>query len=386
MSTPLGMANLPFTYAELQGAAEDKRVNKRAHPSLPYDIYNYADEVQYTNLWDDITRNCRGLIVDRDGNVVKRPWKKFFNLGHENMPIQFTDPVEVMDKVDGSLGILYPVPQAPTPSEKNFGFNGTSRREYAIATRGSFTSDQAYYATFKIWGEKYAEYYDDRAEQVYMDDYTLLFEIIYPKNRVVLNYHGMEDLVLLGAVETATGYYLSPVVAGNMFAWPGPVVETYEFNTITDAIAHMGRPNKEGYVIRSHNWLVKIKEPDYLDLHRLVTNLTAKTVWDKLKSGTPAEKIIASFPDEFHDDVKGLIIPLLEQFAKRSRQIAEKYITYVSSMDLPVKDEDYRKTFAHRVKKDKDARYMFAMLDNKSIADTLWTELRPREEPLDFNV
>lgn len=360
----IGMANLPFTYAELQKAVEDKRVSKRSHPSLPYDIYNYTDEVQYTNLWDDITMACRGLIVDRDGNVIKRPWRKFFNLGHENMPIQFTDPVEVMDKADGSLGILYP------------GSMG-----WSIATRGSFESDQAIHATY-IWRKNYEPYYDDPVEQSYMSEFTLLFEIIYPKNRVVLNYHGMDDLILLGSVETATGYYFGPRETAAMFAWPGPVVEVYDYNTLTDAIAHMGRPNAEGYVIRSHNWLVKIKEPDYLDLHRLVTNLTSKTVWDKLKSGVSAEKIIASFPDEFHDDVRELVVPLLEQFAKRSRQIAEKYIGYVSSMELPVKNEDYRKTFAHRVKKDKDARYMFAMLDNKSIAATLWTELKPREEPL----
>lgn len=370
------MYNLPFTFEELQEAVDQKRVTKRDHDTLPYSIYNYTDEVQYLNTWDKITENCRGLIIRDNGHVIARPWKKFFNLGQVNLPVQTTDPVEVMDKVDGSLGILYHIPEPYGPMQKNDGFTGIV--EHAIATRGSFNSSQAWHAT-KIWRERYAEFYDTVVECETLRDYTILFEIIYPKNRIVLNYDGMDDLILLGAVETKTGYYLGPKTIANMIAWPGPVVETYEFNTISDALSNMGRQNREGFVIRSHNFLVKIKEPDYLDLHKLVTNLTAKTVWEKLRNGKTPSEIISAFPDEFHDDVKVLLKPLLEDFEKRWIDIHSNWrlVELAAFERFGIKPD--RSEWASVIKKYDDKIYLFALLDGRDITEMLWKELRPRE-------
>ena len=50
------------------------------HPSLPLTIWNYSDKVQYEGLWDETLLQCRGLVTDDEGNVVARPFKKFFNM------------------------------------------------------------------------------------------------------------------------------------------------------------------------------------------------------------------------------------------------------------------------------------------------------------------
>ncbi len=57
---------------------EDNLVYKQVHPTLPLTIWNYSEKVQYDNLWDDITLQTRGLVTDDKGNVVARPFKKFF--------------------------------------------------------------------------------------------------------------------------------------------------------------------------------------------------------------------------------------------------------------------------------------------------------------------
>lgn len=46
-------------------------------------IYNYGRKCQFDpNAWDDVTEKTRGLIVDwDDGEVLARPFRKFFNLG-----------------------------------------------------------------------------------------------------------------------------------------------------------------------------------------------------------------------------------------------------------------------------------------------------------------
>ena len=67
---------------------------------------------------------CRGLITDNEGNIVARTWGKFFNL--EEKKHTPTDDFDVYAKLDGSLGILF-----------------YYQNQWVMATRGSFTSDQA---------------------------------------------------------------------------------------------------------------------------------------------------------------------------------------------------------------------------------------------------
>ena len=53
-------------------------VYKQVHPTLPLTIWNYTPKVQYENLWDEITLQARGLVTDNEGNVLARPFGKFF--------------------------------------------------------------------------------------------------------------------------------------------------------------------------------------------------------------------------------------------------------------------------------------------------------------------
>jgi RNA ligase len=55
-------------------------VYKQTHPTLPLTIWNYSEKVQYENLWDEITLQTRGLVTDDKGNIVAKPFKKFFNI------------------------------------------------------------------------------------------------------------------------------------------------------------------------------------------------------------------------------------------------------------------------------------------------------------------
>lgn len=68
-------------------------------------------------------------------------------------------------------------------------------------------------------------------------------EIIYPENRIVLDYAGLDDLVLLGAVEIATGRSFGPEAVAD---WPGPVVETFDYATFGAALAAPPRPQSGG--------------------------------------------------------------------------------------------------------------------------------------------
>lgn len=130
---------------------EDGLLYKQVHPSLPLTIWNYTEKVQFENLWDEITLMCRGLVTDNNGKIVARPFKKFFNIEEgKHTP---TENFEVWEKMDGSLGIV-------------FWYEG----QWIVATRGSFTSDQA------IKGAELLKKYNTDIMSKHL---TYCFEIIY---------------------------------------------------------------------------------------------------------------------------------------------------------------------------------------------------------------
>lgn len=125
-------------------------------------LFNYGTIFRPYHRWTFFERISRGLILNKHtGEVVARPFDKFWNWGEKGWKPK-GDIKHVYAKEDGSLGILYR-------------HNG----EYCIATRGSFTSPQALRAT-KILQKNYGL-------TTLWDDWTLLFEIIYPENRIVVD-------------------------------------------------------------------------------------------------------------------------------------------------------------------------------------------------------
>lgn len=358
-----------FTKEALLAEIEAGWVRVQTHPTLPLNIYNYTESAQYCNHWNDVTLSCRGLILDDDYNLVARPWRKFFNFGQRDLEIAWDAPVEVTDKLDGSLGILYPEQKV----QKWNGGNPIWLTDYAIATRGSFASDQALHAT-EVWDEKYAPYLSDLLD--WFSNYTFLFEIIYPANRVVLNYGDMDDLVLLGAVENTRGFYVGPQTAAGMLDWEGPTADVLEYDQFKDAVSAPDR-GKEGIVIRSGQKMVKLKEADYVELHRIVTNLSAKTVWSQLVEGKTVQDICEDIPDEWHEWVRNVGDGLVAEHGQTVANAVDHFISVKQS--LP---EDFsRKQFAQAVQKPQYkpyAKYLFLLLDERPIRDVVWQSIKPR--------
>lgn len=130
---------------------EDGLLYKQVHPYLPLTIWNYSEKCQYENLWDETLLMCRGLVTDHTGDIVAKPFDKFFNI--EEGKFEPTEEFEVYEKMDGSLGIV-------------FWYEG----QWVVATRGSFTSDQAIKAK-----ELLKKYNTD----IMFRHLTYCFEIIY---------------------------------------------------------------------------------------------------------------------------------------------------------------------------------------------------------------
>jgi T4 RnlA family RNA ligase len=333
----------------------DGLLHKQTHLTLDLTIWNYSPKVQYERLWDDITMQCRGLVTNSQGKVIARPFKKFFNYEEhkpEEIPNEYFD---VYEKLDGSLGIL-------------FNYNG----EWVMATRGSFTSEQS------IKGRQLLEKYHYNRLHT---DYTYLFEIIYPENRIVCVYD-FEDLILLGVIHTESGNevnihndYNEDIRLNNMINNVGfKVVTLYKtwgegFDILKEEISN----DKEGYVIRFKNgFRMKIKGDEYVRLHRILTNISNRDIWEYLKDGKPMDEILDKVPDEFYDWVKETKENLIVQYNTIENEY--KWIFKIINRSPGIEE---RRVFAEYAKRYKHPNLLFNMLDGRDYSEQIWKLLYP---------
>lgn len=266
------------------------------HPRLPLNILCYESKAMIDQHWTHEVRLSRGLIYNPTNfKVVARPFEKFFNHGEKHAPtIPENTPVSLYDKIDGSLGILYP----------------TEHGKYAVATKGSFVSEQALKGT-EIWQR------DLEGRFRPPRNLTVLVEIVYPENRIVLDYGEQEKLILLGAVDITTGVSYSPE---SIIWWPGEK-SRYLGNSLGDA-ALLTRPNSEGLVAfyPSLNVRVKHKQPDYIEKHKAVFGLNEMTVWEAWE-GDRINSFIVGLPEEVQDWAREVFNRMWDEHQRRFAQI-----------------------------------------------------------------
>lgn len=328
--------------ATLQAAIDGKYVRTFQHPTLPLIGFNYTEKAQYEQKWDAATRNCRGLIVDDSGEIVARPYPKFFNIGeHDGVKLPTIDPgtaCVTYDKLDGSLIIM----------------TGD-----VLATRGSFQSDQAKWA-HRWLGENLPNWKP-------REGLTYLFEVIYRENQIVVPYT-FEGLVLLGCHETDS---MAPVAD---HGWPGRVVEVLPPTTIGEAAAMAPRLNAEGVVCVTDTGVrVKIKQTDYVAKHRVATNITEKTVWEFLSEDRLYELFDVA-PDEFHTWMKSVAQDLRTKFDRIRWQSLNNFRFCAAKSDNGLD----RAAFARNAQDCERPQLLFAMLDGKDYAAMIWDLIKPR--------
>ncbi len=328
-------------------------VARREHPEAPLWIFNYTARCQYEHLWTPETLTARGLILNFAGGVVARPFPKFFNLSeHEpessNLPrLPIGSPFIASEKMDGSLGIAFRNPS-------------TGRVEFA--TRGSFVSDQARWAQ-EWWDERFG-YLEIPVGQ------TWLFEIVYPENRIVVNYGQRAELVMLAVIDIETGLDLP------LPEWGGSTARQFDADTIDSLLALVDDPqNFEGFVLRfpSTGQRVKVKLDEYVRLHRILTSCSSRTIWEALSSGTGLGNVLDHVPDEFYRWVREQAAEIQGRYDAIHQECSRLFA------DSRVNPAD-RKATAGFFTQQAHPAVLFKMLDGKDASPLIWKAARPESE------
>jgi len=337
--------------SELATMLDEGYIQVRHHPDYPYAIYCYTKKAMFDRVWNNSTMTCRGLIINEEtGEVLARPFKKFFNYGEPNAAMFSPfDWVTVYDKVDGSLGIAYETPEGP-----------------AIATKGSFTSEQAQHAT-ELLRANYGLYQTD-------DYCTDLFEIIYPENRIVLDYGEIDELRYLGSVVVHSGdNYWNGLLIGHYGIPKNHFLDSGPFYQLE---LDLNRPNAEGFVLLNDDTgdRLKMKQEDYLELHKVMTGLNERQLWEWLSEGKHQTEIVAELPEEMHNWANEIIDKITDEFFDLTNRIGNAFLYHSKHA---VDRKDFAERIAGYPAVDKGA--LFCMLDGQfDRADQIvWKAVRP---------
>lgn len=250
-------------------------IKAKHHPTLPLVILNY-DQIKSPKT-NPIVRECRGLVLEAGTNrIVAKAFNRFFNYGEVDTGFDWSD-FKTYDKEDGSLILVY-----------------FYAGEWRVNSRNSF-GDEPMPSGDRTWRDMVAGLLFTCVG--FDREITYVFELCSPYNKVVRRYK-MPQLYLLATFHN--GQEVDVEIPYREGVKPS---RHYRFASIEDVREFIERqsvdPTYEGVVIRDRlNRRYKVKNPRYLELHRLYGNggYTPKFLLPFILSGE-ADELLTYFPE-----------------------------------------------------------------------------------------
>ncbi len=236
-------------------------------------------------------QEARGLILRKDTNaIVAKGFTKFFNAKETHSCLKKLNPktVRYLDKLDGSLIKLY------WDEEQN---------RFRFGTNNSFDTKQC-----RIHNTDIAFYdliMDTEAKLIDLEaldrEYTYLFELIHPSNKVVIDYNGEKKFTFLGAVHIPT-LKERDERSREELGLPKEIgtPKEYHFNSVEEAIDYMNKStdNIEGCIaVDDQSNRVKIKTLKYVNLCHLQKAKPNKTDLLQIVTRGETSEILAYYPE-----------------------------------------------------------------------------------------
>lgn len=349
-----------------------------------YRIFNYR-LASYTSFQKQDAKNCRGTMFDiTDINkpiLVSLPPEKFFNYEEgvgekEHIKHRFMDK---MEKLDGSLISTY-----------HIYFDGKDKKELlfniGFKSKGSIKSAQANEATKII--QSNSKLHKEIVDFCFTCDATLNFEFISPENRIVVLYN-KPQVVLLSARFHEDGQMLfghklrKYLITNDYHLLAEQIVETVnvaelnltskaQIDYVTDIREEKVAEHGEGYVIElqredGSNYLVKVKNKEYLELHNLRGNVDLMN--GNFGSSFTDKNIAKAVLMEISDDLKSLFSTsefAINKIVEVENKVIPKYNKMVHDVELFYNENKHldRKDYAVKVHSNPEIKPYMQLLMN----------------------
>ncbi|MDR3119789.1 MAG: hypothetical protein LBU58_00370 [Clostridiales bacterium] len=322
--------------------------------------------LKYDQIHSDFTlpvvRECRGIILDETDHYrpVCVPFFKFGNFGESYIPEIDWATARVQEKIDGSLVKLW-----YGRSRWRISSNGeidarNAHIHSALLTHGRRTDLHSLF--MEAWAKT------GLSTGSLNTDYTYLFELTSPHNRVVIRYEdvsirhlGTRDNRTLRECETDIG-----VSKPRLFT----------LKTLNDCIesAKALGDSGEGYVVvdRFYN-RIKVKSPRYVALNHLVQGVaTHGHIVEIIQKNEQAE-FLTYFP-EYQE--------VFDEILRRIHGFSERQDTALA--ELQTAKFDSRKALAAAVMKTECPACLFALIDGKAVNALNWLLSRSAAKVLEY--
>lgn len=280
-----------------------------------YTVINYvvsmADTFEMTGP-DDLTgamrRECRGLIFDKAGVLISRPFHKFFNVNEREETqmnvIDLGQPHVIMEKMDGSM--IRPLV-----------VNGCLRLATKMGVTEVAMAAEVYLASRKDSGE--IMNWMERCVKIGL---TPIFEFIAPTNQIVISY-SEPDLVLLAIRHNETGNYLVEQNSTPSGLTRVPVYGSVEGNLADYVARQRAAEGREGDIIRfADGHMLKVKNDWYVRIHKTV---------DKIRFDRHIVELILN--EEIDDAIPMLPPHEAERVRKFELRFADRLHTLIAGYD-----------------------------------------------------
>ncbi len=316
-------------------------VRAAKHPTLPLYIYNYTSLTEVEENWTEITRKCRGLVLDESGNIIINCITKFFNQ-EQKFAAKLGSKVEITEKNDGYMIQI-------------------QRNEYLglednmlITSRGSFDNQYVDKVRELIRGH----------EREFEPNYTYICELccnFVGDEGIIVTKHPIPKLVCF-AMLNDRGQEIS------VESVPNCLEKVKKFTL--DEMENYLTQEVEGVVLKDQdNNRVKVKTEWFLERHRIISDCTEKRAWEICRDGISIDEL--NLPDELLGNMEFWCDNQLFAYDQMTK-IVEHYVDMMK--DVPRKEvamaSGIPKTFKGLV---------FDTLDGKSkrCRENLWKMLKP---------
>jgi RNA ligase len=317
-------------FDELLKNKEELRLKKEKIGNQEFSIISYM--VNFINTFDScLSRETRGVVFNEKGELVSRPFHKFFNVGEKS----FTQVGVLKNikgytvKIDGSLATPVLI-NGKVIWKTNKSFYSEVAKKINKFYYPSNTEEHIYDPDKKCYP------YNDKLNDIILEQLfqnkTPLFEYVGSENRIVVKYF-KEELIYLNTRDNRIGYYSC------MLPFLGDKFVLEDFIKLVSSKTEM-----EGYVLYDDKDFYKLKTEWYLDRHRALDMISLKDLIDIIL-------------DDKLDD----IISVLNNFECKSRvELYQKYsdeiLTYMLKLEKEIKQKflllycPNKKEFAEKIK------------------------------------
>jgi len=259
-------------------------------------LLNYTNAAQYSANWNNLLRVCRGIVLDKQLNLVSMPFHKFFNIDeHHETHLQLVAAWRYRSITEKLDGVMIQV----------FRHEG----ELVFASRHGINTEAS------VLARQLACDIDRVIDKIPFPRFTLIMELIHPEvwqpgmiyygNRMLvpLFVRDLDTLELYPAVELFCEGLPASFVLPNRYLYE-------DVRNLVEVARDYHEPDWEGVVVQGRdelgNQLVKVKSYGYLHRLRALRGLSPRRLIEVYRQAgmegikqiiAGAEEIVLSSPD-----------------------------------------------------------------------------------------